>query len=57
MGFKEDIDFGIEVTDEQNTKYIFMTIHPDGTFNISEQTLNLFEANKYNQCVEIFESA
>ena len=57
LGFKEDIDFGIEFIDEQNTKYIFMTIHPDGTFNISEQTLNLFEANKYNQCVEIFESA
>lgn len=57
LGIKEDIDFGIEVTDEQNTKYIFMTIHPNGTFNISEQTLNLFEANKYNQCVEIFENA
>lgn len=57
LGLKEDIDFGIEVTDEQNTKYIFMTIHPDGTFNISEQTLNLFEATKYNQCVEIFENA
>lgn len=57
LGLKDDIDFGIEVTDEQNTKYIFMTIHPDGTFNISEQTLNLFETNKYNQCVEIFENA
>lgn len=57
LGLKGDIDFGIEVTDEQNTKYIFMTIHPNGTFNISEQTLNLFEANKYNQCVEIFENA
>lgn len=57
LGLKDDIDFGIEVTDEQNTKYIFMTIHPDGTFNISEQTLNLFEANKYNQCAEIFENA
>lgn len=57
LGLKDDIDFGIEVTDEQNTKYIFMTIHSDGTFNISEQTLNLFEANKYNQCVEIFENA
>ena len=57
LGLKEEIDFGIEVTDEQNTKYIFMTIHPDGTFNISEQTLNLFEATKYNQCVEIFENA
>ena len=57
LGLKDDIDFGIEVTDEQNTKYIFMAIHSDGTFNISEQTLNLFEANKYNQCVEIFENA
>lgn len=57
LGLKDDIDFGIEVTDKQNTKYIFMTIHPDGTFNISEETLNLFEANKYNQCVEIFENA
>lgn len=54
---KEDIDFGIETSDEQSTKYIFMTVHPDGTFNISEQTLNLFEVNKYNQCVEIFENA
>ena len=57
LGLKDDIDFGVEVTDDQSTKYIFMTIHPDGTFNISEQTLNLFEANKYNQCVEIFENA
>lgn len=57
LGLKENIDFGIEVTDEQNTKYIFMTIHPDGTFNICEQALNLFEVNKYNKCVEIFENA
>lgn len=57
LGLKDDIDFGIEAIDEQSTKYIFMTIHPDGTFNISEQTLNLFELNKYNQCVEIFENA
>ncbi len=56
LGFKDDIDFGIEVTDEQSTKYIFMTIHPDGTFDISEQTLNLFGSNKYNECVEIFEN-
>ena len=57
LGLKEDIDFGIETPDEQSTKYIFMTVHPDGTFNISEQTLNLFEVNKYNQCIEIFENA
>ncbi len=57
LGLKEDIDFGIESADKQNTKYVFMTIHPNGTFNISEQTLNLFEVNKYSQCVEIFENA
>lgn len=57
LGLKENIDFGIEVVDEQNTEYIFMTVHPNGTFNISKQNLNLFEANKYNQCVEIFENA
>lgn len=55
---KEDIDFGIEVTtDKGNTKYIFMTVHQDGTFNISEQTLNLFESEKYDQCAKIFEDA
>lgn len=57
LGLNGDIDFGIEVADEHNIKYIFMTIHPNGAFNISEQTLNLFEANKYYQCVEIFENA
>lgn len=51
------IDFGIEVTDTSGAKYIFMTVHPDGTFNISEQTLNLFDANRYSQCIEIFENA
>ena len=34
-----------------------MTVHPDGTFNVSEQTLNLFEVDKYDQCIEIFENA
>ncbi len=57
LGLKEDIDFGIEVTDTSGAKYIFMTVHPDGTFNISEQTLNLFDANRYSQCIEIFENA
>lgn len=57
LGFNDDIDFGIEVVNEQSTKYIFMTIHPNGSFSIAEQTLNLFEATKYDQCVEIFENA
>ncbi len=54
LDFKEDIDFGIELTDQQ---YAFMTIHPDGTFNISKQTLNLLNHNEYHQYIEIFENA
>lgn len=57
LQFTSDIDFGIETTDENGNKYIFMTIHPDGSFSISEQPLNLFEVNKYSQCLEIFENA
>lgn len=58
LGLKEDVDFGVEAAeDDENSKYIFMTIHPDGSFNISEQTFNLFEFNRYTQCVEIFENA
>lgn len=58
LGLQEDIDFGIEATTEEaHTKYIFMRIHPDGTFDISEQTFDLFEFSRYNQCVEIFEGA
>lgn len=57
LKFDDDIDFGIEFNVEQNTKYIFMTIHPDGSFDIFEQTLNLFEFNQYTKCVEIYENA
>ena len=34
-----------------------MTIHPDGSFQMSEQELNLFEINEYSECVNIFEDA
>lgn len=60
MEFEEDIDFGIQLTktkDDQNTKHAFMTIHPDGTFDISEQIYDPFEPNKYSQCIQIFEEA
>lgn len=57
LGFTEDIVFGVDATDEQEEKYVFMTIHPDGSFEFSEQTLNLFDFNQYSQCVEIFENA
>lgn len=60
MEFEKNIDFGIQLTktkDDQNTKHAFMTIHPDGTFDISEQIYDPFEPNKYSQCIQIFEEA
>lgn len=57
LGFKEDISFGIAEKIEECERYFFMTIHPNGTFEISECELNLFEINEYRDCVEIFEDA
>lgn len=53
LGFSEDIAFGVE----WHEKYYFMNIHPDGSFDVKEQTLNLFEENTYSKCVDIFETA
>ena len=47
LGLKEDIDFGIEVTDEQNTKYIFMTIHPNGKMCIRDRHADALGASSY----------
>lgn len=57
LNFNKDVSFGIEDVNDDVPKYYFMTIHPDGRFNISEQTLNLFEETEYNQYVDIFENA
>lgn len=57
LGFTEDISFGMAEEIEEYKRYFFMTIHADGTFEISECELNLFEINEYSDCVEIFEDA
>lgn len=56
LGYQHDWSFGIS-TDEEPKRYFFMTIHPDGTFTINEQTLNLFEQSEYNDYITIFDSA
>ena len=46
LEFEKNIDFGIQLTktkDDKSTKYVFMAIHPDGTFDISEQIYDPFE--------------
>ena len=57
LGLMEDISFGTEVKYDEETKYFFMKIHPDGSFVIQEQEFTLFEMNEYTDCVNIFEDA
>jgi len=57
LGFNEDISFGTEAKFDEVTKYFFMNVHPDGSFDIQEQEFTLFEMNEYTDCVNIFEDA
>jgi hypothetical protein len=57
LGIKEDISFGTEAKFDEETKYFFMKVHPDGSFVIQEQEFTLFEMNEYTDCVNIFEDA
>lgn len=57
MGFNCKISFGIKVEKDECPHYFFMTVNPDGTFEIAEQEFTFFEENEYNQCIDIFESA
>ena len=54
LGYAHDWTFGV-FTDAEPRQYFFMTVHPDGSFDIKEQTLNLFEQGEYDDCVAIFE--
>lgn len=57
LGLKEDISFGTDAKFDEETKYFFMKVHPDGSFDIREQEFTLFEMNEYTDCVNIFEDA
>lgn len=47
--------FGMPFNVSGVNHYLFMDIHPDGTFDIEEQKLDLFNMGTYSQCVSIFE--
>lgn len=57
LGFKDDISFGMADEIDERERYFFMTVHADGTFEISEKEFDLFEMNEYSECIEIFENA
>lgn len=55
LRFEESVSFGIETEIDDIKRYFFITVNPDGSFEIKEQELTLFEMNEYTEMVEIFE--
>ena len=55
LGFEEPVSFGIEAEIEDIKRYFFITVNPDGSFDITEQEFTLFEMSEYTEMVEIFE--
>ena len=53
-----DVSFGVKFTDDENeSRYFFMTVHPDGTFDVKEEINDLFSQSCYASCMEIFDRA
>lgn len=57
LNFSDTISFGISYEDESVERFIFMDVYPDGNFNISEQENDLFGNCKYNELIDLFDSA
>ncbi|MFR5876371.1 MAG: hypothetical protein ACLUFN_07770, partial [Eubacterium sp.] len=55
LDFDGDITFGMCLPVDKIDKYYFMTIKPNGSFDIKEQEFDLFNINEYSECVNIFE--
>ena len=54
--FSDDWTFGLRIMDDKTPRFFFMTVHPDGTFDFEELPFDLFNANKFNDCMEIFDN-
>lgn len=57
LGFTQSVSFGMEAEMDDVKRYLIMTVRPDGTFEIKEQEMTLFEINEYTEMIEIFEQA
>ena len=42
---------------DDTERYFFMTVHPNGSFDIEEQEWNLFEQTSYSDCMNVFAQA
>lgn len=54
LGVDEEISFGMRAVVGEEERYFFMKIRPDGSFEFTEQKLDLFEINEYTDCVNVF---
>lgn len=54
MGFDSKITFGQNFTINGVERYFFMDIEKDGSFDIQEQKLDLFNINEYSDLTHIF---
>lgn len=56
--YETDIIFGLSNIDNNDmTHYYFMTIHPDGKCDFTEQKNDLFGQNEYQTCIDIFNNS
>lgn len=57
IGLNNAISFGMRATIDEEERYFFMKIKPDGSFGFEEQKMDLFAFNEYTDCVNIFADA
>lgn len=57
-GYNEDIIFGSVLKGDESvpSRYFFMTVHPDGSFDIEEKEYTFMEMDLYTELEEIFEN-
>ena len=54
LEMKSDLVFGMRALLNEEERYFFMKIRPDGQFDIKEQKLDLFSVSEYMRSVNVF---
>lgn len=55
LGLEHDVSFGLKAEVDNVERYFFLSVHPDGAIEFSEEKLDsLFTLSEYTECAEIF---